>query len=128
MWEPERVDLYAVEAVVAGWGLPSVADLTRVVHGCWRWLGVFWCFRNVGEGSELLLRPLGTVDDGEEPRLDGERRNSHLRGEIRKRGRRRCSRGEGGEGEGEEERPRSPPSLGDLRGEERLEPSWPRQQ
>ena len=51
MWEPGRVDLDAVEAVGAGWGLPSVADLTKVVHGYWRWLGMSWCFRNVGEGS-----------------------------------------------------------------------------
>ena len=94
MWELGSVDLDGVEAVGAGWGLPSIADLTKVVHSCWRWLGMFCCFRNVGVGSELLLVPLATVDDGEEPRLDGERRNSHLRGEIRKRGRRRCSRGE----------------------------------
>ena len=78
MWEPGRVDLDAVEAVGARRGLPSVANLTRVVHGCWKWLGVSWCFRNMGEGSELLLGPLGIVDDGEEPRFDGERRNSHL--------------------------------------------------
>ena len=41
MWEPRRLDLDAVEAVGVGWGQPSVVDLTRVVHNCRRWLGMF---------------------------------------------------------------------------------------